>query len=304
MLMDFRKFFSAALCALAPLFAVAQGGTQDATPRVISADYRSVKGPRDRFPQLVVGAGRAAEGLRADWQRDLRLVRRECGFEFVRFHGLLQDELGVYSEDRQGRPVYNFQYIDAVYDAILDAGVRPFVEFGFMPQRLASGDKTIFWWKGNVTPPRDYAKWERLIQELVKHWTNRYGGEEVRKWYFEVWNEPNLKDAFWTGDQAEYFRLYDATVRAVKSVSADYRVGGPATAGRAWVPEMIKHAAESRVPLDFITTHDYGVSGRGLDAEGNQQLFLDPAPDAIVSGVRSVRAQIRASAMPNLPLHY
>jgi beta-xylosidase len=69
-------------------------------------------------------------------------------FEYVRFHGLLQDELGVYSEDRQGRPVYNFQYVDAIYDAILNAGMRPFVEFGFMPQKLASGEKTIFWWKG------------------------------------------------------------------------------------------------------------------------------------------------------------
>ena len=272
--------------------------------RVISADYRRVKGPRDRFPQLVVGAGRAAEGLRADWQRDLALVRRECGFEYIRFHGLLQDELGVYSEDRHGRPVYNFQYIDAVYDAILKVGMRPFVEFGFMPQKLASGEKSIFWWKGNITPPRDYDKWAGLIQALVRHWTERYGRDEVRRWYFEVWNEPNLKDLFWSGDQAEYFQLYDATVRAVKNVSPDYRVGGPATAGRGWIIEMIEHASKAGVPLDFIATHDYGVSGRGLDAEGNQQLFLDPSLDAIISGVREVRSKIKASAMPNLPLHY
>jgi xylan 1,4-beta-xylosidase len=182
--------------------------------------------------------------------------------------------------------------------------MRPFVEFGFMPQKLASGEKTIFWWKGNVTPPRDYAKWEALIRALVQHWTNRYGRDEVRRWYFEVWNEPNLKDAFWSGDQAEYFKLYDVTVRAVKAVSTDYRVGGPATAGRAWVPEMIEHAAEAHVPLDFITTHDYGVRGGALDAEGTQQLFLDPSPDAISAGVREVRAQIKKSTMPNLPLHY
>ena len=191
--------------------------------RVISADYHRVKGPRNRFPQLVVGAGRAAEGLRADWQRDLALVHRECGFEYVRFHGLLEDELGVYSEDRHGKPVYNFQYIDAVYDAILNAGMRPFVEFGFMPQKLASGDKTIFWWKGNVTPPRDYAKWESLIRALVQHWTNRYGQGEVRRWYFEVWNEPNLKDAFWTGNQAEYFKLYDVTAVRPRLDARGYR---------------------------------------------------------------------------------
>jgi xylan 1,4-beta-xylosidase len=272
--------------------------------RVISADYRRVKGPHDRFAQLVVGAGRAAEGLRADWQRDLALVHRECGFEYIRFHGLLQDELGVYAEDKQGRPVYNFQYIDVVYDAILGAGMRPFVEFGFMPERLASGKQSIFWWKGNITPPRDDDKWAALIEALVRHWTERYGRDEVRRWYFEVWNEPNLKDLFWAGDQAAYFKLYDVTAAAVKKVSADYRVGGPATAGRAWVREMIEHAVKARVPLDFITTHDYGVSGRGLDAEGNQQLFLDPSSEAIFGGVREVHAQIKASAMPDLALHY
>ena len=272
--------------------------------RVISADYREVQGPRNKFAQLVVGAGRAAEGLRADWQRDLALVHRECGFEYVRFHGLLQDELGVYSEDKQGRPVYNFQYVDAIYDAILSAGMHPFVELGFMPQKLASGEQTIFWWKGNVTPPSDYHKWEALVGALVQHWTTRYGKKEMGRWYFEVWNEPNLKNAFWTGDQSEYFKLYDATARAIKQVSRDYRVGGPATAGRAWVPEMIAHVVRAQVPLDFITTHDYGVNGRGLDAEGNQRLFLDPAPEAIISGVRAVRMQIKNSAMPNLPLHY
>ena len=119
---------------IAPVLTHAQERTGTARPRTIAVDYRRVRGPRDSFVQLVVGAGRAAEGLRADWQRDLALVQRECGFRYVRFHGLLQDELGVYSEDRQGRPIYNFQYIDAVYDAILNAGMRPFVEFGFMPQ--------------------------------------------------------------------------------------------------------------------------------------------------------------------------
>jgi xylan 1,4-beta-xylosidase len=291
-------------CAVLLLVATASVLAQSAPSRVISVDYRRVKGTRDRFAHLVVGAGRVAEGLRADWQRDLAIIHRECGFEYLRMHGLLQDELGVYSEDKQGRPVYNFQYIDAVYDAILNTGMRPFVEFGFMPQRLASGEKTIFWWKGNITPPRDYAKWERLVQALVQHWTKRYGHQEVRHWYFEVWNEPNLKDLFWSGNQDEYFKLYDATVRAIKGVSPEYRVGGPATAGRGWIREMIDHAAKANVPLDFITTHDYGVTSGALDAEGTQQLFLDPSPNAIVSGVREVRAQIKESAMPNLPLHY
>ena len=270
--------------------------------RVIDVDYSKIKGPHNQFFREVVGAGRAAEGLRADWQRDLALVRRECGFKYIRFHGLLQDELGVYSEDRQGRPLYNFQYVDSIYDAILNIGMKPFVELSFMPQALSSGPKTVFWWKGHITPPKDYDKWQQLIQALVQHWTSRYGAAEVKQWYFEVWNEPNL-DIFWSGDQAEYFKLYAVTARAIKSVSPDYRVGGPATAGHAWIPETIGFAVKNLVALDFISTHDYGVKGIGFD-EGGQQLQLIIDPGAIIGGVRSVRAQITTSPMPRLPLHY
>ncbi|MBS1794959.1 MAG: glycoside hydrolase [Acidobacteria bacterium] len=271
--------------------------------RTITVDFDAVKGPTDRFYNLTVGAGRAAEGLRADWQRDLAVVRQECGFRYLRFHGLLHDELGVYREDKAGRAVYNFQYIDAVYDAILRTGMKPFVELGFMPDALKSNDKTIFWWKGNIAPPKDYDKWSRLVEALVRHWTARYGEAEVKTWYFEIWNEPNL-DFFFTGTQADYFRLFETTARAVKRVSPDYRVGGPATAGRAWIKETIDFASKNKVPLDFITTHDYGVEGRGFDENGSQKLFLDTRPGAIIDGVRDVRAQIKASAMPALPLHY
>ena len=274
-----------------------------APPREINLDYGQVKGPRDKFFNLVVGAGRAAEVLRGDFQRDLAVVHKECGFRYLRFHGLLQDELGVYNEDAKGNPVYNFQYVDAIYDALLNTGLKPFVEFGFMPERLASGDKHIFWWRGNITPPKDYAKWGALIAALTRHWTERYGAEEVKQWYFEVWNEPNLKDAFWSGTQEDYFKLYETTARAVKSVSPAYRVGGPATAGRDWIKEMIDFAATRKLPLDFITTHDYGVRG-ALDEYGVQQLYLDASAEAISGGVREVRAQIKASALPALPLHY
>ena len=284
------------LLALTSSFAYAQ-------TRLIEADYNKVKGPHNKFYREVVGAGRAAEGLRADWQRDLAIVHRECGFKYIRFHGLLQDELGVYREDRDGKPVYNFQYIDAIYDAILNTGMRPFVEFGFMPRALATGTKTIFWWNGNVTPPKDYEKWGALIRTLVEHWTKRYGTDEVKQWYFEVWNEPNL-DGFWSGTQAEYFKLYSVTSRAIKSVSNDYLVGGPATAGNGWVPETIDFAAKNQLALDFITTHDYGVRGIGLDERGEQKLQLIGDPGAIVDNVRGSRANISKSAMPKLPLHY
>ena len=270
--------------------------------RVISADYTKVKGPHNRFFQEVVGAGRAAEGLRSDWQRDLAVVHRECGFKYIRFHGLLQDELDVYREDSQGNPIYNFQNIDVLYDSILNIGMKPFVELSFMPNALASGNKTIFWWKGNITPPKDYGKWEHLIHALVQHWTDRYGEAEVSQWYFEVWNEPNL-DIFWSGNQSEYFNLYEVTARAIKEVASSYRVGGPATAGRGWIRELIDFAIRTRAPLDFISTHDYGVKGIGF-AEGSEQLKLIVDPGVIINGVRDSRSQITGSSLPKLPLHY
>lgn len=300
----FRRATNCFLLSVCVLFFVAIPTlAQNAAKRTISANFNRVKGVNNRFYSEVVGAGRAAEGLRADWMRDLALVRRECGFKYIRFHGLLHDEMGVYKEDKLGNAVYNFQYIDTLYDSILNVGMKPFVELAFMPNKLKSNDKTIFWWKGNISPPKDYEKWQKLIQTLVEHWTQRYGEDEVKQWYFEVWNEPNL-DFFFSGTQAEYFKLYEYSAKAIKSVSSNYRVGGPATAGRAWISETINFASKNKVPLDFITTHDYGVNGVGFDDDGNQKLFLDTSQNAIIGGVKEVNNQVRSSSMPNLPLHY
>lgn len=291
------------------------GGTTE--PRVISADMNAPLGLLNQMPTLCVGAGRANEGLRADWQRQLAKVNQECGFRFVRFHGLLCDDMGVYVYDGRAKQwVYNWQYIDELFDAILDTGMRPFIELGFMPSGMASGDSTIFWWKGNVTPPKDPEQWRDLISSLVAHWTERYGEEEVVQWHFEVWNEPNLS-GFWIGDtkgmqgaeweayaRAEYFKLYQVTAEAVKSVNPRYRVGGPATAGNAWVPETIAFCEDNGVPLDFITTHHYAVTAGYLDESGNAGTVLSPDRDAMTREVRGVRGQIEASSMPGLPLHY
>jgi xylan 1,4-beta-xylosidase len=274
-----------------------------AAPRLITADVGEVRGPLPAAPKLCVGAGRVAEGLRADWQRQLAYVKQECGFTYLRMHGLLSDDMGVYREDKQGRPQYNWQYIDEVYDFLLRIHMKPFVELGFCPGALASGSKTIFWWKGNVTKPKDPKKWEDLIRALVAHFTERYGEAEVRTWYFEVWNEPNL-DGFFAGSQQDYFELYARTARAIKSVSPAYRVGGPATAGCAWLPEFIRFCASKQVPLDFVSTHDYAVDVGHLDETGNAGTILSHNPRSIYGNVLRMREQIAASPMPSLELHF
>lgn len=274
------------------------------TERTIDLDFTKTQGNFNKMFKECVGAGRANEGLRADWQRQLAYAKKECDFKYIRMHGLLTDDMGVYQEDNKGNPRYNFQYIDELYDYLLKIGMKPFVELGFMPGALASGPQTIFWWKGNVTPPKDYQKWSDLIKNVVQHFTDRYGKDEVKTWYFEVWNEPNLSPFFWTGDQAEYFKLYEFTAKAIKSISSDYKVGGPATAGAAWVPETIQYCYQHQVPLDFISTHTYGVKEGFLDESGGRGTILDGSPTAIVGDVQNSREQIQHSSLPNLPLHY
>jgi xylan 1,4-beta-xylosidase len=271
--------------------------------KTIDLDYNEIKGKFNTMFKACIGAGRANEGLRADWQQQLALVKKECDFQYIRMHGLLSDDMGVYREDMNGNPEYNFQYVDILYDYLLGIGVKPFVELGFMPAALASGGQTIFWWKGNVTPPKDHKKWEDLIRTLTLHFTERYGTDEVKTWYFEVWNEPNL-DGFWSGTQAEYFTLYRHSVRAIKSVHKEYRVGGPATAGAAWVPEMIAFCTENALPLDFISTHAYGVKAGYLDESGIAGTVLSADASSVSGEILNSRRQIADSSLPDLELHY
>ncbi len=274
-----------------------------ASSREIKADYNKIKGEKSSSYFKCIGAGRAAEGLRSDWREHLSDVQENFPFEYLRFHGILHDDMGVCTYSPDGKEIlYNFQYIDDLYDFLLSVNIKPFVELSFMPSALASGSQTVFWWKGNVTPPRDYKQWEDLITAFVEHLTERYGQQEVTSWYFEVWNEPN-HGSFFKGTMDDYFRLYETTAKAVKGVCSDYRVGGPATAGNAWVSETIDFATKNSVPLDFITTHAYGVYG-ALDEFGVRQLRLIQEPNCVVGGVKSSRKRMDDRGKQAMELHY
>ena len=272
--------------------------------RIIKVDYKNEQGVLNTMFKECIGAGRANEGLRADWQQQLAMVKKDCDFKYIRMHGLLTDDMAVYSEDDKGNPIYNYQYVDVLFDYLISIKMKPFVELGFMPSRLASGDKTIFWWRGNVTPPKDYKKWEDLIHNLTLHFTERYGVDEVKTWYFEVWNEPNLSPGFWTGTQEEYFKLYKYAAQGIKSVNKDFKVGGPATAGAAWVPETIEFCEKNNVPIDFISTHSYGVKQGYLDEYGTSGTVLSKDEWSVSGEVLNSRKQISNSTKPNLELHY
>ena len=228
--------------------------------------------PLPHFWEHTVGSDHAPAALRADWQRQLEHCRNDLGFQYVRFHGLLSDDMGtlVRANDKL---LYSFFNADQVCDFLLSIGMRPFVELSFMPTALASGRRTVFNYEANVTPPRDYRQWATLINRLVSHWVQRYGAAEVREWFFEVWNEPNLR-AFWTGTQRDYFKLYRYTAKAIKRADASLRVGGPATARSEWIEEFVDFCDTNRVPLDFISTHHYPTDALGRpDDDTAVQLF-------------------------------
>jgi xylan 1,4-beta-xylosidase len=258
--------------------------------------------PFPHFWEQVFGSGRAILSLRESYRRDLRTMKAATGIQYVRFHAILDDEVGIYDQDAQGRPVYNWSYVDQIYDGLLANGVRPFVELSFMPRKLAASlEPHAFWYKPLPSPPKDYGRWEELIHSFAQHLVDRYGIEEVSQWYFEVWNEPNID--FWTGQpkQDTYFELYDHAARAIKSVSVRLRVGGPATAQAAWVDSMIAHCLQGHVPLDFVSTHVY-ANDLAEDVFGSHDNI--PRSDMVALAVRKVNDQVKASARPDLPIHW
>ncbi|CAN5475181.1 cellulase family glycosylhydrolase [soil metagenome] len=270
--------------------------------RHIAIDAQAPKTPRDRFYDLSVGSDYPGTLLRDDSLAQLKTAKAELGFRYIRFHAIFHDVLGTYRVV-DGKPVYDWTKIDELYDQLLKIGIKPFVELGFTPDAMKSSEQTIFYWKGNSSHP-DPKAWAGLVDAFARHVEQRYGQAEVRSWYFEVWNEPNLA-GFWEGaDQKAYFELYDLTARTLKAVDPRLKIGGPSTAGAAWTPEFIAHTQVSGAPVDFITTHTYGVDGGFLDEKGEGDTKLSPSPDAIVGDVRRVRQEIEMSSRPGLPLYF
>jgi xylan 1,4-beta-xylosidase len=176
--------------------------------------------------------------------------------------------------------------------------MRPFVELSFMPEALASGSKTVFRYKANITPPKDYKQWGTLIRKMTRHWVERYGLDEVSHWFFEVWNEPNLK-AFWTGTRQGYFKLYRHTVEAIKSVDASLKVGGPATAQTAWIDLFLHYCERHHLPVDFVTTHYYPTDAFSKTKAETEKKLASAPRDVMREQAETVKGQARG-----LPIYF
>ena len=236
--------------------------------RKIESNVNRIKGELNRYYSKCISVGRADELWRAPVLKQLVAVQKECPFEYIRFHGIFHEEMNVVRRNSEGKLEFCFLYTDMLFDTLLEHGLRPVCELGLMPDAMASEEKYVFWWKMNISMPRDMAEWEMLIEAFTAHLTERYGAEEIKKWYFEVWNEPNHPNFFTEYQSPEaYFKLYETAVRAIKRINAEYKVGGPATAGMGWIKETVEHCKSQGTPLDFITSHSYGIKG-DFDPDG------------------------------------
>ncbi|MCM1973987.1 MULTISPECIES: xylan 1,4-beta-xylosidase [Streptomyces] len=265
--------------------------------------------PSGRLPEAwrhCVGTGRIDLALRRDYQDSLALVQRDIGFRYIRGHGLLSDGMGVYRPyewEGTRRVRHSFTYVDQVLDAYQELGIRPFLELGFMPSELASGEQTVFWWRGNVTPPRSHREWAELVKATLTHLVDRHGLDEVRTWPIEVWNEPNLTD-FWAGaDLKAYLKLYEVTAHAVKEVDAALQVGGPAISPGAdeWLDRFAEFAEERDVPVDFVSKHAY-TSGPAQPVPFGVHQTLAPAED-LLDQFATPRARLKGTRLAEVPVH-
>lgn len=299
--------------------------------RMISVNIQEKGKTYIPFWKNCVGAGRANEGLRYSFQKQLTQIQQEIGFRYLRFHGLLHDDMFVLREKETGERIYNFQYVDELFDSLLEAGIRPFIELGFFPEALKGGDATQFWWQAHVTPPEDWSGWCGLIDRIIRHWLDRYGSEEVRNWYFEIWNEPNLY-GFWDGTKSQYFSMYAATVRTIKTIDSELRVGGPATsnfvpddrfAGEkenfdaqithrvkdldslewkgVWIEEFLTYCAERKLPVDFVSTHPYPTDF-ALDVDGRTK-GRSRGVHSTMQDMLWLKKTVENSAYPNAEIH-
>ena len=228
------------------------------------------------------------------YMKDGRKLLRDIGSlgapqEYFRTHGLLMTGDGtpalkwgstnIYTEDAQGKPIYDWTIVDRIFDAGLAGGVKPYVQIGCMPKALSTNPEPYqHEWRpgfpyndiytGWAYPPKDYTKWAELVYQWVKHCVERYGRAEVESWYWQVWNEPNI--GYWKGTREEFRKLHDHAIDAVRRALPTARVGGPDTAGDggAFMQEFIEHCLRGKnhatgqigTPLDFLSFHAKGTT--------------------------------------------
>lgn len=290
-----------AMAATSALGGPAQAALPPLAAETVDVDLTADDGVLRHIWSECVGSDRAGLTMREEWRLDARRAAKEAGIRRVRFHGIFNDdEMGVRPKASfgPGAQSFNFQNVDNVYDGVLETGLKPFVELSFMPSKLASGNANFGTYRGNITPPASLEDWKAFIAEFVRHLIGRYGAAEVRTWYFEVWNEPDL-GFFWSGTQQQYFELYKASVEAVKGVDPALKVGGPATSKVQWIPEFLAYCGQNNLPVDFVSTHLYAGDNQ-VKVFGEAGKYTQN--EVYAAAMKKVSEQIAASPYKNVEL--
>lgn len=247
-----------------------------------------------RYYETGVAADHANTVLLTAWGRNIQNALKkghdEAGFQYARFHGILDSDIGVYTEDASGNPVYVWTRFDAVYDALVAAGMRPILEISFMPPPLASDPTATFqWYNGapaNKSPPKDWTKWKNFMTALVQHLETRYGAAEVRNnWYFEIWNESSW---MYSLGEAGYPALYNNTVTGLLAGDPQIKVGGPAASAASsleQIPTLVSYTKSNNLKLDFVSWHRYANDDTQTDyADANAMLTYFEKLSGVIAG--------------------
>lgn len=214
----------------------------------------------NRIWQKLINAGTAQSILDSNLRKQIRKLQEEINFEYLRFEGIFNDDLEVCKGDSLANIHYNWKLVDNIFDFVLENNLNPFISLSFMPELLASSDQTMFHYQANFSPPAEIESWLDLVEAFIVHIINRYGIEEVREWYFQVWTEFPVQGMHWGGSLEEYCNFYAETAEKIKEISQALKVG-PASENfyKENLPtvEFFNFAVENDLPLDFYNMNLY-----------------------------------------------
>lgn len=263
------------------------------------------------------GVGRAKELLMEQVRTELATLQREVGFQYVKFHGILDDSMMLYNEDRSGNPYLTFHYVDEILDFLMSINLKPLIQFSFMPKLLAKNpSNTIFYHPSIISEPNDREKWRFLISELTRHIIDRYGLEEVRSWLFTFWNAPYTSYVFGFDTDDTVYELYKITYDCVKKCDSKLMFGAPSYGSIDFhiseYYDFLERCFNGNCPPDFYNIHCYPIKTSNTNElatlgestvrkETNDKMILSDNPDYMSTVLTYLKE--RMDKFPKLPIY-
>ena len=261
----------------------------------------------------LTGVSSASALLLNDVQALLRRVQKDIGFRSIKFNGILSEDMHVYAENSDGEAVYSFAFVDKVFDFLLELGLRPFVQLGFMPEALARTHKRLFGYL--VSEPVSLEKWSALVSALIRHLQERYGREALRNWRFSVWHQPDTTEAMYGfSTDAAFYAFYRETYLAVKRCDSSLSFGAPSTyyllqeGHENWYLSFWRWCQENNCLPDFFNFHYYDLildsNDSGQEAFGfTRSMTLRDSPDGFDRFVTQVLSERKGLSAEDRPIY-